>query len=93
MLFIERFSAIFKISDMQFILKNVLAKRDEAFIWEKTSHHSEIPFYEREIPVRWDNLFLSKQILIFNGILLQDEILLNRCPHFAGMFFLNISTP
>ena len=45
-------------------------------------------FSKSGIPVTRENLFSYKQILIlFNRILLQGEISLNRGPHFARMFF------
>ena len=49
-----------KILHMHFMKKNVPAKRDEIFTWEKTSHH------ENGIPVRREDLFSYKHIYIFN---------------------------
>ena len=48
---------------MHFINKNTPAKWDEMFIWEKNVPPKQDPgFMKVEIPVRWENLFLYKQI-------------------------------
>ena len=51
---------------MHFINKNVPTKRDETFTWEKKRPAKvRSRFYKRGIPVRWENLYSYKQILIF----------------------------
>ena len=89
-LFVKCFSTIFKNTAHAFYKKTSMQSGRKCLLRRKRPTKTKPRFYESGIPVSWDNLFSNKQIWFFNRILLEDEISLNRGPHFARIIILQV---